>query len=385
MPNRNETHWAMAVEEADLDQIEAYDYELPEELVAAHPADRRRGSQLMHVDPSTGELAHHGFAELVELVRPGDRLVFNDTRVVCSRLFARKSTGGRVELFVIERADRPGDWEHLAEGRLELRCMVRSSNPLRPDSTLTLLAGDSAPDDIDVLSVDGGEATVAVDWTGSAEDFLSAHGEVPLPPYILRRRDALGQGREASEVDRTRYQTVYARAPGAVAAPTAGLHFDEEIFEALDERGVETSFVTLHVGTGTFRPVRHDRLSEHPMHSERYVIGEAACREIRATRAEGGRVIAVGTTSMRVLESEARRPRPFEPGARSTDLFLRPGGPDFRVVDGLLTNFHLPRSTLLALVSAFAGYGLMRRAYDEAIDSRYRFYSYGDAMLIATA
>jgi S-adenosylmethionine:tRNA ribosyltransferase-isomerase len=226
-----------------------------------------------------------------------------------------------------------------------------------------------------------GHALVDVDWPGSAVELLEQAGQMPLPPYIVKRRKTLGEDEAATAQDRRRYQTVYADKPGAVAAPTAGLHFNEEIFDELERRGVRRAFVTLQVGVGTFQPISADRLSEHRMHSEEYEISAELAAAIEQTRRDGGRVVAVGTTSARALEAEARRERPFEPGVRRTDIFLFPGEP-FEVCDALITNFHLPRSTLLALLAAFAGYDFMREIYRDAVAQKYRFYSYGDAMIV---
>lgn len=363
----------------DANDIATYDYDLPEDLIADRPAERRPRSRLLAADCSGQTFAHHRFADLPELLNPGDLLIFNDTRVVPARVHTRKQTGGRVELFVTdvlghEGADR---WTAPApDGVLRLRCMTRSSKALRPDQVLT----DEAGNEFAIASWDAGIAEVHVHTEHSAAGFLDGVGETPLPPYIVRRRGALGQ-EATTPMDRERYQTVYARRPGAVAAPTAGLHFDAALLDRLDDRGVETTSVTLHVGPGTFRPVTSDRLDEHEMHTEQYVIDPGVAEAVRRTRERGGRVIAVGTTSVRTLEAEALLPRPLQPGVRDTDLFIRPGF-DFKLVDAMITNFHLPRSTLLALVYAFGGVEFVRELYAEAIEEHYRFYSYGDAMFL---
>lgn len=370
----------------DLDAVDAYDYELPDELIAAHPADRRSGSRLLVARRDQQALEHERFAQLPEFLREGDLLVFNDTRVIPARVMTRKQTGGAVELLVLDVVSPAGEerWSTPTGGTLTIECMTRSSRPLRPGMELDAeadLAGDVDLPPFVVRQWEAGHATVDIAWTGTAVELLDQVGQMPLPPYIVKRRKTLGEAEEPTAADRKRYQTVYANKPGAVAAPTAGLHFSDELFDELAERGVERAFVTLQVGVGTFRPISVDRLSEHDMHSEEYEISADLADAIERTRSAGGRVIAVGTTSARALEAEARREQPFEPGVRDTDIFLYPGVP-FEVCDGLITNFHLPRSTLLALVAAFAGYDFMRQMYTAAVDERYRFYSYGDAMLI---
>lgn len=365
----------------DLDAVDAYDYELADELVAAHPADRRGQSRLLVADRSSRTIEHRQFSDITEHLREGDLLVFNDTRVIPARIMARKETGGAVELLVLDVVEPAGAerWTQPADGKLVFRCMTRSSNPVRAGMELTADDADVGP--LVVLEAQAGHARVGVDWDGSATGLLDQIGQMPLPPYILKRRKHLGEPDEATPADKERYQTIYATKPGAVAAPTAGLHFNEEIFAELDEIGVGRAFVTLQVGAGTFRPVSADRLSDHEMHSEEYQISEALAEAIERTRRAGGRIIPVGTTSMRALEAEGRRERPFEPGVRRTDIFLAPGA-DFKVCDALVTNFHLPRSTLLALVAGFADYDFMREIYKEAVQEKYRFYSYGDGTLI---
>lgn len=365
----------------NLDDIQAYDYELPDELIAAHPAARRGGSRLMILRPGEDRIEHEGFGALFEELRPGDLLVFNDAQVVPGRVFARKlGTGGKVELLVLgvhDPSGAPASWTDGAAG-VRFRAMCKANKPPRAGQVLELEGTD---DTLTVLEWEAGHATLELASDASSPlEWLERHGELPLPPYIVKRRDELGEDAH-SEEDATRYQTVYARKPGAVAAPTAGLHFSEEALEELEARGVRRASVTLYVGPGTFQPVRAATLSGHEMHSERYEIGEELVSELERARAAGGRVVAVGTTSMRALEAEARREHPFTPGERATDIFLKPGsGPRF--CDGLVTNFHLPRSTLLALVASMAGHALMTRAYEAAVERGYRFYSYGDAMFI---
>ncbi|MFO1316922.1 MAG: tRNA preQ1(34) S-adenosylmethionine ribosyltransferase-isomerase QueA [Burkholderiales bacterium] len=336
-------------------RLSDFDFELPPDLIAQAPAAQRSGSRLLHVDGA--RLADCTFADLPSLLRPEDLLVLNDTRVIHARVQAEKATGGKVEL-LLERMVGPHEaWAQL-----------RASHPPKPGAELRLPGGASAR----VLAREGRFYRLAFDVTDALSAWIERHGEVPLPPYI---------GRAARRDDDARYQTVYARAPGAVAAPTAGLHFDDATFAALSARGVARAFVTLHVGAGTFQPVQSEDLAVHRMHAEWYELPQATVDAIGAARARGGRVVAVGTTSLRALESAALATGVPRAGAAETSLFVTPGF-RFRVVDRLLTNFHLPRSTLLMLVSAFAGYDAIRAAYAHAIAARYRFYSYGDALLL---
>jgi S-adenosylmethionine:tRNA ribosyltransferase-isomerase len=334
-----------------------FHYDLPWQLIATHPAPSRSASRLLCLDPGNGCLHDRQFADLPELLAPGDLLVYNDTRVIPARLYGRKRTGGRVEILV-ERITGP----HSALVHL------RAAKTPRPGAVL-LLDGDLC------AQVTGrAEDLFEVEFSGvySLPDLLERVGHVPLPPYLKRMDEP---------VDKERYQTIYARVPGAVAAPTAGLHFDEEIMRRLDARGVDQTYVTLHVGAGTFQPVRVEDISEHVMHHEYCVIDSTACGKIAETRQRGGRVVAVGTTAVRALES-AFRNGDISPYRGDTNLFITPGY-RFRVVDALLTNFHLPESTLLMLVCAFAGYEAVMGAYRHAIGSGYRFFSYGDAMYIS--
>jgi S-adenosylmethionine:tRNA ribosyltransferase-isomerase len=333
--------------------IEDFDYELPRGLIAQHPSETRSGSRLLCVGAS---LADRRFTQLPQLLAPGDLLVFNDTRVIKARLTGEKeASGGRVEV-LIERTLS----EHEALAR------VRASKPPRTGSAMRL-AGSI---EVRVLAREG--EFYRLGFPEDVCELLERHGSVPLPPYIARA---------PRTEDEQRYQTVYARSPGAVAAPTAGLHFDELLLAALAERGVEFAYVTLHVGAGTFQPVRVKDLAKHRMHGERYAIPQATAAAIAETRKRGGSIVAVGTTTVRCLEASAAAHGAPAAGLAETDLFITPGF-QFRVVDRLVTNFHLPKSTLLVLVSAFAGTERVRRAYGHAIDGRYRFYSYGDAMLL---
>ena len=335
-----------------------FDFALPPELIAQHPAPERSASRLL--DGSAGVPADRVFRDLPQLLQPGDLLVFNDTRVVKARLFGRKSTGGRLEL-LIERV--------LADGTVAAHLKV-SKKP-QPGS---------------VLHMDGGfEAELLGRWpdadgplfrlrlSGDAYALMAAHGHMPLPPYIERQQGM--DGDPVAAEDEARYQTVFARQPGAVAAPTAALHFDDALLEAIAARGVQRAAVTLHVGAGTFQPVKTESLDQHVMHRERYEILAATQQAVADCQARGGRVVAVGTTTVRTLEAWAATGQ----ASGDTDIFITPGF-DFRVVDALITNFHLPRSTLMMLVSAFAGHEHIMSLYRHAVAGRYRFFSYGDAM-----
>jgi S-adenosylmethionine:tRNA ribosyltransferase-isomerase len=346
-----------------------FDYPLPPELIAQTPADRRDASRLMVV-PARGPIEHRGFAELPSLLPAGALLVVNDARVVPARLFACKPTGGAVELLAVERRG-PGEvWA----------CLARGARALHEGTALVLQpprgrSPSGPPPGATVVGRDRDEVLLRFD--APLLPALESWGEIPLPPYIERHAGP-------TEGDRERYQTVFARVPGAVAAPTAGLHFTDEILAALAARGIERVAVTLHVGPGTFAPLRigrDDDLDRHVMHAERYLVPEATAAAHARARAEGRPVIAVGTTVVRTLESALDAAGRVAPGDGETRLFLRPGTP-VRSVDRLITNFHLPRSTLLMLVMAFAGRERILAAYAEAISRRYRFFSYGDAMLL---
>ncbi len=337
-------------------RLSDFDFHLPPELIAQTPPAVRSASRLLHLDGKSGAMQDLKFQDLPRLVRPGDLLVFNDTRVIKARLRGRKRSGGQVEVLV-ERV--LGEHEALAQ--------VRASKPPRQGNEL-VLAGEIP---VTVLGRQGAFFRLRFPSDTDLFTLLERHGEVPLPPYIQHAPDA---------EDERRYQTVYARTPGAVAAPTAGLHFDEATLERLRQAGAETAFLTLHVGAGTFQPVRHEDLSRHVMHDEWYFISEETVAAVERARARGSRVLAVGTTTLRALEAAAAQGS-LRSGADETNLFILPGY-RFRVVDRLLTNFHLPRSTLLMLVSAFGGIEPIRRAYAHAVEQRYRFFSYGDAMLI---
>ncbi len=340
-------------------------FELPAELIAQEPLAERSASRLLEVNASLNTLAHHAFRDLPSLLSPRDLLVFNNTRVLPARLFAQKQTGGKVEI-LFERL--LGDGSALAH--------VRASKSPK-EGTLLLVTPDAESDVSELtLRVTGREGALFAlsPESGSLKEMMRRFGHMPLPPYI---------DREDTPADRDRYQTVYARREGAVAAPTAGLHFDQALLDALRAAGIQQTEVTLHVGAGTFQPVRADNIEDHVMHKEYVEVSQTCCEAVRACRDRGGRVIAVGTTAVRSLESAARKNAkgslaPFE---GDTDIFLYPGC-DFHVVDAMVTNFHLPESTLLMLVSAFAGVETIRQAYATAIENRYRFFSYGDAMFL---
>jgi S-adenosylmethionine:tRNA ribosyltransferase-isomerase len=338
-------------------KVAEFDYALPAELIAQSPAAERTASRLLRLDGASGALVDCAFADLPRFVDARDVVVLNDTRVIKARLYGRKSTGGKVEIFV-ERIVA----EH------EALALAHSGHPLKAGHRLVV--GDGVA--VEVL---GREADlVRVRFAEPVAQVLERCGNVPLPPYITH---------PAGPQDAERYQTVYAREPGAVAAPTAGLHFDSAMLARLEAQGVRLARVTLHVGAGTFQPVRGDEVEGHSLHSERFAVPQETVQAIHEARSAGGRVLAVGTTALRALESAASEGA-LRPAQGETDLFIYPGF-RFRVVDRLLTNFHLPRSSLLMLVAAFAGLENVRRAYAHAIAQRYRFYSYGDAMLIERA
>jgi S-adenosylmethionine:tRNA ribosyltransferase-isomerase len=329
-----------------------FDYELPPELIAQAPLAERSASRLLEVN---GErLLDRHFADLLDLLNPGDLLVFNDTRVLKARFFGIKESGGKVEVLV----------ERVLDTRTVL-AQVRASKS--PQEGMAIRLAES----FDVTVGPRAGEFYTLTFPGDVFDLIEAHGRLPLPPYIDHAAD---------EFDEKRYQTVYAKEPGAVAAPTAGLHFDEGLLDKIKAKGVNLAYVTLHVGAGTFQPVRTENLAEHKMHSEWYSIAPATVAAVDAAKAAGRAVIAVGTTSMRALESASQSGK-LEAGSADTALFITPGY-RFKTVDRLVTNFHLPKSTLLMLVSAFAGYDAIKAAYAHAVAQRYRFFSYGDAMIL---
>lgn len=329
-----------------------FDFDLPQALIAQVPLAERSASRLLHVD---GDALHdRAFTDIVDLVAPGDLLVFNDTRVLKARFFGVKASGGKVEVLI----------ERVLDQRT-VHAQVRASKSPPDGSTIRLA------DAFDVVVGERAGEFYTLRFPADVFDLIEQHGRLPLPPYIDHAADAF---------DEQRYQTVYASQPGAVAAPTAGLHFDQPLLDRLRDKGVRIAFVTLHVGAGTFQPVRTENLAEHKMHSEWYTISQATADAVREVKAAGRNVIAVGTTSLRALES-ASQSGELQPGSADTALFITPGY-RFKTVTRLITNFHLPKSTLLMLVSAFAGYRPIRAAYAHAIANNYRFFSYGDAMLL---
>lgn len=331
-----------------------FDFVLPPELIAQYPLANRSDSRLLTYQRSTARCEHHSFKQLAEFLEPGDLLVMNDSQVIPARLYGRKASGGQVEL-LLERITEPG--EFLAH--------IKASKSPRPGGFIHL------DNDWRVEILGRQDDLYHCRVEGDVDEMLHEIGHVPLPPYITRTDESL---------DLSRYQTVYARHKGSVAAPTAGLHFDADVLESLRLRGVKVAYSTLHVGAGTFRPVRCDDIADHKMHFERFTISDALCDAVRTTKAAGKRVIAVGTTAMRSLESAARYGE-LQACSGNTDIFITPGF-QFKICDGLITNFHLPESTLLMLVSAFIGYEQAMELYRVAIEERYRFFSYGDASLL---
>lgn len=346
-------------------KVSEFQFELPPHLIADYPTERRADSRLLHLDASTGNIAHYRFHELPDLLNQHDLLVFNNTRVIPARFFGMKATGGKVEMLL----------ERITDGN-EAIVQMRASKPIRAGTTISLRHNESA-DSIDpngpvvnVLEKNEGFYRVRFPEPG-VQSIANDFGHMPLPPYIKREDETL---------DMERYQTVYAKHEGAVAAPTAGLHFDEPLLARCLDAGVDRAEVTLHVGAGTFQPVRATEVKDHVMHEEYLEVSAEVCEHVQTCRANNGRVVAVGTTSVRCLET-ASSTGTIEPFRGDTNIFIYPGY-EFRQVDALVTNFHLPGSTLLMLVSAFAGRDNILNAYNEAIEASYRFFSYGDAMLI---
>ncbi|MCH4293960.1 tRNA preQ1(34) S-adenosylmethionine ribosyltransferase-isomerase QueA [Shewanella sp. 3B26] len=339
-------------------RVADFTFDLPDELIARYPMAERTASRLLHLEGNSGALADRQFTDILGLIEPGDLMIFNNTRVIPARLFGQKASGGKLEILVERMLD---DKRILAH--------VRSSKSPKPGAEIILDGGfkmtmDARHDALFELSLKDDKTILEV---------LEAVGHMPLPPYIDRPDE---------DADKERYQTVYNERPGAVAAPTAGLHFDETILDALKAKGVDMAFVTLHVGAGTFQPVRVDNVLEHKMHSEWAEVPAEVVEKIRATKAAGKRVIAVGTTSVRSLESAAKASEgELQPFCGDTDIFIFPGF-EFKVVDAMVTNFHLPESTLIMLVSAFAGFDEVIGAYRHAVEQKYRFFSYGDAMFV---
>lgn len=339
-------------------RVDDFDYDLPEELIAKYPCAERTGSRLMTVD-GEGLIAHRRFTDLPDLLQPNDLLVFNNTRVIPARLFGQRPTGGKIEVLIERVLSHSKALAH-----------VRSNKKLKPGAQIEL------SDDIvlEVLERAGDLFVLGLKTEGELLSVIESLGHMPLPPYIDRDDETL---------DQSRYQTVYAKEKGAVAAPTAGLHFDEALLAKIEAMGVRRAEVTLHVGAGTFQTVRVENVKDHVMHAEYIDVNDVVCEQVRACKARGGRVIAVGTTSLRSLESAAQSGE-IQTLQGDTDIFIYPGY-EFKVVDALVTNFHLPKSTLMMLVSAFSGAEAIRKAYQAAIEERYRFFSYGDAMFLELA
>ncbi len=340
-------------------KVTDFDYDLPEELIAQDPLEKRSNSRLMVLDKNTGEISHQHFYDIKNYLKTGDCLVINNTRVIPARLYgARVGSGGKVEILLLKRKS-DNVWE----------CLVKPGKKARPGMEISFGDGLLLGKITDI--VDEGNRLIEFSYEGIFEEILDKLGEMPLPPYITHRLE-----------DRDRYQTVYAKYDGSAAAPTAGLHFTPELLSEIKDMGVKVAEVTLHVGLGTFRPVKEEEVLDHHMHSEYYEITQEACDIINETKAHGGRVISVGTTSTRTLESAAVAGQPLVPKSGWTEIFIYPGY-EFKVIDGLITNFHLPQSTLIMLVSALAGREHVLHAYEVAVKERYRFFSFGDAMLIA--
>jgi S-adenosylmethionine:tRNA ribosyltransferase-isomerase len=342
-------------------RVADFSFDLPEDLIARYPKSDRTSSRLMSVDGNSGEISDLGFTDVIDQINAGDLLIFNDTRVIPARMFGQKESGGKIEVLVERVLD---DKRFLAHIRASKSPKVGNKLILEGKVSATMLGRHGPLFELEIH----GEASVL--------SVLDDIGHMPLPPYIDRPDE---------DSDRERYQTVYNEKPGAVAAPTAGLHFDEKIIEQIKAKGVELAFITLHVGAGTFQPVKVDEIADHIMHSEYIEVSDEVVQQILKTKANGGRVIAVGTTSVRSIESAAKSAK--EKGTAltefygDTDIFITPGY-EFQVIDALLTNFHLSESTLLMLVSAFSGYDNMMKAYEHAVSKKYRFFSYGDAMFL---
>ena len=360
-------------------EIEAYNYDLPQDLIAQVPASKRDHSRLLAIERSSASFSDNQFFDLPALLQPGDLLVVNNTKVVPARIFGHKESGGQVEILVLEHPDAINDRDSRKNGDLKKEgaatrlCLLKSSRRPKRGSLLFFDSGVSG--EVKAL-LDNGLVRISFKGDRGIDTLLVEKGVMPLPPYIKR-----GEKSVLSDLDKERYQTVYSKREGAAAAPTAGLHFTTDLLKRLRTRGVSTVSLTLHVGHGTFRPVKAKDIRQHRLGHEYYLIEPDTAAQINETRKSGGRVVAVGTTVVRALESAAGMDGFLLPGAGKTDLLITPGFV-FNVVDVLITNFHLPRSSLLFLVSAFAGLDLIKKAYEGAVEKRYRFYSYGDAMLI---
>ena len=345
-------------------QVSEYDYELPEELIAQMPADKRENSRMLVLNPEEQTIEHKHFYDIVDLLDENTLLVMNNTKVLPARLYGTKDTGARIEVFLLE-----------SKGGKNWSCLIKPSKRVKPD-TIIKISNELSVRAIKRLEEDG-EWLVEMIYDGDLFEILHKVGNIPLPPYIERKL----QTDEIKKFDTERYQTVYAKDEGSVAAPTAGLHFTKEILKKLEEKGVETAYVTLNVGLGTFRPVKCERIEDHKMHSETFEISEETAAVINRAKSAGKKLIAVGTTTVRTLETAYKQFGCIKACKSASELFIYPPY-EFKVIDGLITNFHLPKSTLLMLVSALAGKDFIFKAYKEAVKEHYRFFSYGDCMFI---
>ena len=338
--------------------VKDFYFDLPQELIAQDPLEDRASSRLLVLDKKTGEVTHRGFRDILEYLRPGDCLVINDTKVIPARLFGvKEDTGAKIEVLLLKRREHD-IWETL----------VKPGKKAKPGTRIVF--GEGLLTGTVLETVDDGNRLIQFSYEGIFEEILDQLGQMPLPPYITHQLK-----------DKNRYQTVYAKHDGSAAAPTAGLHFTKELLKQIEDMGVKIAHVTLHVGLGTFRPVKVENVQDHHMHSEFYMVEESEAKKVNDTKEAGGRVICVGTTSCRTVESAADENGRLKSGSGWTDIFIYPGY-EFKILDGLITNFHLPESTLVMLVSALAGREHVLAAYEEAIKERYRFFSFGDAMLI---
>lgn len=338
-------------------QLSDFDFTLPKELIAKHPSETRSACRLLSLDGATGQIEHGVFSDIIDKINPGDLLVFNNTRVIPARVYGKKASGGKIEILI----------ERLLDNNRAIAHIKASKSP-KEGAELTL--GEDAS--VNVIMLARHDSLFELQFPDDVLTILNKIGHIPLPPYIDRPDDSH---------DREVYQTVYSKIPGAVAAPTAGLHFDQPLLEKLKQKGIEMAFVTLHVGAGTFQPVRVENIESHVMHAEYAQVSQSVVDAVLACKARGNKVIAVGTTSVRALESAAQKTGKIAPFFNDTQIFIYPGY-HFNVIDSLITNFHLPESTLIMLVSAFAGYQNTMNAYQEAVKQQYRFFSYGDAMFI---
>lgn len=338
-------------------QLSDFDFTLPKELIAKHPSETRSACRLLSLDGATGQIEHGVFSNIIDKINPGDLLVFNNTRVIPARIYGKKASGGKIEILI----------ERLLDNHRALAHIKASKSP--KEGAELILGEDGS---VNVIMLARHDSLFELQFPDDVLTILNKIGHIPLPPYIDRPDDSH---------DREVYQTVYSKIPGAVAAPTAGLHFDQPLLEKLKQKGIEMAFVTLHVGAGTFQPVRVENIESHVMHAEYAQVPQSVVDAVLACKARGNRVIAVGTTSVRALESAAQKTGKIAPFFNDTQIFIYPGY-HFNVIDSLITNFHLPESTLIMLVSAFAGYQNTMNAYQEAVKQQYRFFSYGDAMFI---